>query len=85
MTNPNLFFNILTFEFPSENKTFYFTKDDNGKGHKIHKTLFPKEIDSIFPGISNNGTDFSGVRSPPSASPVPARSALFYERQFLMV
>ena len=58
MQEQNLFFNILTFEFPSENQTFYFTKDDNGKGHKIHKTLFPKEIDSIFPGISNNGTDF---------------------------
>jgi hypothetical protein len=61
-TNPNLseqdcsafyqklYFNTLTFEFPSENKTFYFSKDDIGKSHKIHKTLFPKEIDSIFPG-----------------------------------
>lgn len=58
MTDPKLYFNILTFEFPSENQTFYFSKVDIGKSHKIHKTLFPKEIDSIFPGLSNNGTDF---------------------------
>ena len=58
MQKQKLYFNILTFEFPSENKTFYFSKDDIGKSHKIHKTLFPKEIDSIFPGLSNNGTDF---------------------------
>ena len=58
MRKQKLYFLILTFEFPSENKTFYFSKDDIGKSHKIHKTLFPKEIDSIFPGLSNNGTDF---------------------------
>ena len=44
MTDPKLYFNILTFEFPSENQTFYFSKDDIGKSHKIHKTLLPKEI-----------------------------------------
>ncbi len=58
MQKTNLYFNILTFEFPSENQTFYFALDDIGKSHKIHKTLFPNEIDSVFPGISNNGTDF---------------------------
>ncbi len=58
MQKQNLFFNILTFEFPSENQTFYFALDDIGKSHKIHKTLFPNEIDSVFPAISNNGTDF---------------------------
>jgi hypothetical protein len=58
MNTRNLYFNILTFEFPSENQTFYFALDDIGKSHKIHKTLFPKQIDSVFPGVSNNGTDF---------------------------
>jgi hypothetical protein len=58
MSTPNLSFNILTFDFPAENQTFYFAKDDVAKSHKIHKSLFPKEIDSIFPGINNNGTDF---------------------------
>lgn len=57
MEQQNLFFNILTFDFPQEEQTFYFAKDDIAKGHKIHKTLFPKEIDSLFPGISNNCTD----------------------------
>lgn len=28
MTSPKRYFNILTFEFPSENQTFYFSKDD---------------------------------------------------------
>ena len=58
MNTQNLTFNILTFEFPSENQTFYFSKDDIGKGHKIHKTLFPNAIDSIFPGVNKDGTDF---------------------------
>ncbi|GBE16192.1 hypothetical protein BMS3Abin15_00004 [bacterium BMS3Abin15] len=52
MNNPNLTFNILTFDFPTENQTFYFARDDIAKSHKIHKSLFPKEIESIFPGIS---------------------------------
>jgi hypothetical protein len=58
MNAQNLYFNILTFEFPSENQTFYFSKDENEKGHKIHKTLFPNDIDSVIPGVSNNGTNF---------------------------
>ena len=58
MNNPNLTFNILTFDFPTENQTFYFARDDIAKSHKIHKSLFPKEIESIFPGISSDGTNF---------------------------
>jgi hypothetical protein len=57
MCKENLFFNILTFDYPTENPVFHFSKDENAKGHRIHKSLFPKEIDSIFPGISNNCTD----------------------------
>src|SRR5690606_21294425 len=34
------------------------SKDDIGKCHKLHKSIFPREIDSLFPGVSNNGTDF---------------------------
>lgn len=52
MNAQNLYFNILTFDFPEENQTFYFTNDDNGKGHKIHKTLFPNEIDCVFSGVN---------------------------------
>ena len=54
MTTPNLAFNILTFDHPAETQTMYFSKDDNGKCHSIHKSLFPKNIDAIFPGISKN-------------------------------
>lgn len=45
MTKQNLFFNILTiltFDFPVENQTFYFAKDDIGKSHKIHKMALEK-------------------------------------------
>jgi hypothetical protein len=35
MQKPNLFFNILTFEFPSENQTFYFSKENTGKSQKL--------------------------------------------------
>lgn len=58
MQRQNLFFNILTFDFPAENQTFYFAKDDIGKSHKIHKSLFPNKIDSLFNGIVNNGSEF---------------------------
>lgn len=58
MTNQNLQFNILTLDFPEEEQTFYFSKEEIEVGRKIHWTLFPKEIESIFPGISSNGTEF---------------------------
>jgi len=58
MKQQNLHFNILTFNYPSESQVFYFSKKDIGNGHKIHKSLFPKNIDSLFPGLSNNGTEF---------------------------
>ncbi|MGQ1910992.1 Piwi domain-containing protein [Marinifilum sp. RC60d5] len=57
MQEQNLFFNTLTFDFPSEKQTFYFSKDDIGEGHKIYKSLFPDNIDSIFPGLSNSDTE----------------------------
>jgi hypothetical protein len=58
MNEQNLHFNILTFDFPSENLTFYFSAMDIDKSHKIHRTLFPKNIESLFSGILSNGTDF---------------------------
>lgn len=58
MSEQNLFFNILTFDFPSEKQVFYFSKEDIAKSQKIHKSIFPKEIDSLFPGISSNCADF---------------------------
>jgi hypothetical protein len=67
MSDPNLTFNILTFDHPFETQTMYFSKEDNGKCHSIHKSIFPVNIDSIFPGISKNGcenvfTTFTGEK-----------------------
>ena len=58
MDEKSLIFNIITFEFPSENQTFYFSKEYIEKSVKIYKNLFPKEIESIFPDINNDNTDF---------------------------
>lgn len=59
MSEQNLYFNILTFDFPSEKQLIYFSKEDIAKSQKIHKSIFPKEKDSLFPGISSNCTDFA--------------------------
>ncbi len=58
MNEQNLHFNILTFDFLSDNLTFYFSTEDIDENHKIHRTLFPKNIESLFPGIQSNGADF---------------------------
>lgn len=49
----NLFFNILTFDWPKEPVKFYFTDKNPGFGTKIHSSLFPKEIKKIFPELSD--------------------------------
>lgn len=49
-----LFFNILTFDYPNEPIEFYFSQDDNGRASRLHKTLYPKNINSIFPNITSN-------------------------------
>jgi len=54
----NLFFNILTFDFPNENLTFYFCKEEISKSQKLHLSLFPNDIESIFPKILSDGTEF---------------------------
>ncbi len=58
MTEQNLYFNILTFDWPKANLSFYFSKVENAFCSRIHKTLFPKNIESIFPGILEDGTEF---------------------------
>ncbi len=65
--NPSLFFNILTFDWPAEPVTFYFSDTDKEKCRKLYFTLFPKEINSIYPDIVNNSTNniyttFTGER-----------------------
>ena len=66
MSAPNLIFNILTFDWPETNQTFYFSEEENCNYPRLHKTLFPKNIETIFPSIKNNteknfiSTSYSG-------------------------
>lgn len=68
MQQQNLFFNILTFDWPTAKANFYFSLEENGHCQKIHKSIFPNNIKSIFPGITPNGTaciytTFTGERA----------------------
>lgn len=56
--NQQLFFNVLTFDFPSENQTFYFSDVDSGRCKKIHKSLFPSNIKSLFPNAGSKDSEF---------------------------
>lgn len=54
----NLFFNILTFDVPSKPKTFYFSKEKIGRAQELFKNKFPKNIEELFPGITEENPDF---------------------------
>ena len=58
MPDQNLYFNILTFDLPTEEQTFYFSLEDVEFCRPIHRSLFPNEIESIFPGVTTDGTEF---------------------------
>ena len=58
MQNQNLYFNILTFDFPEKEQTFYFSKEETEYCSRIHRSLFPREIESIFPGVTTDDTQF---------------------------
>ncbi len=75
MSTQNLYFNILTFEFPTDNQTFYFTKDDNKfylllKRNKVismprhfscHSFIGTAAHDSQFPGANSTAQSKSLV------------------------
>ena len=58
MQSQNLYFNILTFDFPEKEQTFYFSKEETEYCSRIHRSLFPREIESIFPGVTTDDTQF---------------------------
>jgi hypothetical protein len=58
MSNQNLYFNILTFDFPQEKQTLYFNKQETPFSQRVHRSLFPNEIERIFPGVTTDGTEF---------------------------
>jgi hypothetical protein len=61
MNPESLFINTLAFEFPTEPKTFYFSKEDKEGVSltKLSHQLFPCNIKEIFPGISNSDTIYT--------------------------
>ena len=48
MTASVLTFNILTFNHPSEEYSFFFYKDESDNLQRVHKTLVPKEVIETF-------------------------------------
>jgi len=54
----DLFFNILTFDWPKKPVTFYFSLTDIEFCKRIHRSCFPNNIETIFPGITVNNTEF---------------------------
>ncbi|MEJ7830022.1 MAG: hypothetical protein WKF91_17565, partial [Segetibacter sp.] len=57
MPNQTLYFNILTFDYPEEDQVFYFSEKPIGLCTGIYKTLFPNNVEDIFPGITTDGTE----------------------------
>jgi len=52
--NQNLFFNILTFDWPKGPVNLYYSRTNQGTGQELYFTLFPNEVEQIFPGIVRN-------------------------------
>jgi hypothetical protein len=63
MTN-NLYFNIITFDWPKAKMKFYFQNEEKSTYTRIYKSIFPANIASIFPNIPAIqkfiGTSFTG-------------------------
>lgn len=55
--NQNLFFNILTFDWPKGPVNLYYSRTNQGTGQELYFTLFPNEVEQIFPGIVRNSTN----------------------------
>lgn len=59
MTTPNLTFNILTFNHPEDEFTFYFYKDESDNLQRVHKTLVPNEVIEEFGEQEHYFTSFA--------------------------
>lgn len=51
-------FNAITFDLPPESITFHFSKDEIGYAQKVHKSIFPINIEDIIPGVLSDDTEF---------------------------
>lgn len=54
MENKNLKLNLLTFEFPKEKTTLYFSETPSEYSRKVHFTNYPEGIETLFPGITTD-------------------------------
>jgi hypothetical protein len=54
----NLYYNALTFDIPTKPVTLYFSKEKIGTDHKISKSKFPTNIETVFPEILTDSTEF---------------------------
>lgn len=52
-----LFFNVLTFDWPVNPVTLYFSDTDERMGTKLYFSLFPNETEHLFPQIERNSTN----------------------------
>lgn len=53
----DLFFNVLTFDWPKEPVTLYFSNESNDRCQELYFSLFPNEAESLFPGVVRNSTN----------------------------
>lgn len=56
--NQNLFFNLLSFNWPAENVTIYFSRRQFRRSFRVHKTIFPINLSSIYPEVHEKGFEF---------------------------
>lgn len=54
----NLYFNILTFSWPVEPEAMYFSREYKPGTTPLYKSLFPSNIENLFPGIGKENPDF---------------------------
>jgi len=53
-----LHFNVLPFDWPQKDRYYYFSRTYLPFSTPIHKSLFPNNIDKIFPEIKKENPDF---------------------------
>lgn len=54
----NLYFNLIEFDWPKAPITMYFSLSESQYSKRIHKSAFPENIESIFPAIKSDNTEF---------------------------
>lgn len=58
MSNQNLEFNTLPFDWPKGNIILYINGEEQAKIPRLHKRQFPYDIETYLPGIMQPGQNF---------------------------